>query len=251
MISDGKSNPSTPTNPPGTVLVGCPVFERDWVLGRWFDHLESWPLELGFVFAYTPGSDSTLDIIQSRAPDATIIVVEDGDHSVERNWGKRSRLETLADMRNEILRTVRVLGPDFYLSLDSDVLVAPWEESHTLFNSVRRGGEFDAISPLAYLGAGDVSNAFHWRGDHLTRLDKAKRYGVPQPVGVLCAAILMNPAAYNTGSYSYDMLGEDIAWARSVRRGPVRLGFDSSVVFDHVMSQEQLHVNDARVPWSS
>ncbi len=251
MTSGGRSNPSTETDSPGTVLVGCPVFERDWILGRWFDHLETWPLELGFVFAYTPGSDRTLGIIQSHAPDAHIILVEDGDHSVERNWGIRSRLETLADMRNSILRTVRALGPDFYFSLDSDVLVAPWEESSALFNSVRRGGEYDAIAPLTYLGPGDVANAFHWRGDHITRLDKAKRYGVPQPVGVLCASILMNPIAYNAGSYSYDMLGEDIAWARSVRQGPVRLGFNSSVIYHHVMSQEELRVKDERVPWSS
>ncbi len=251
MSTDEKSHPSTKANPPGTVLVGCPVFERDWILERWFDHLEEWPLELGFVFAYTPGSDATLDIIQSRAPGATIITVEDGDHSVERNWGVRSRLETLADMRNSILRTVRALGPDLYFSLDSDVLVAPWEETFTLFSSVRRGGEYDAIAPLTYLGAGDVANAFHWRGDHLTRLDKKKRYDMPQTADVLCASILMNPTAYNAGTYGYDMLGEDIAWARSIRYEKVRLGFNSAVVYNHVMSRESLHVKDARVPWSS
>jgi len=206
-------------------------------------------VELDFVFAFTPGSDRTLDIIQARAPMAHIILTEEGDHSVERNWGKRSRVETLADMRNALFGFVRSEGPAFYFSLDSDVLVAPWEDSQRLFEALKRG--FDAISPLAFLGKGDIANAFHWRGDHVTRLDSKKRYGVPQVADVLAAAILMSPAAYNRGSYGYDMLGEDIYWAKSVRNEPIKLGFDSSVVFRHVMSEENLHMKDTRVPWSS
>ena len=245
MSSVGKSKLSQIE---GRILVGCPVFERDWILDRWFDHLEGWPVELDFVFAFTPGGDRTLDIIQSRAPMAHIILAEEGDHSTERNWGQRSRVETLADMRNAIFGYVRAERPAFYFSLDSDVLVAPWEDSQRLFESLRL---FDAISPLAYLGSGDIANAFHWRGDHVTRLDRKKRYGVPQTVDVLAAAILMTPAAYDYGSYGYDMLGEDIYWAKTLRNGPVKLGFDSSVVFRHVMSREKLHMNDVRIPWSS
>lgn len=246
-MTSGKKSPPWPTD--GSVLVGCPVFERDWILDRWFDHLADWPMELDFVFAFTPGEDGTLDIIHSRAPLAHIITVEQGDHSVERNWGQRSRVETLAALRNTLLSYVRAEKPAFYFSLDSDVLVAPWAHSHRLFESLK--GQFDAISPLAYLGAGDISNAFHWRGDHVTRLDKKKRYGVPQVADVLAAAILMTPAAYNRGSYGYDMLGEDIYWAKTVKNEPIKLGFDSSVVFRHVMSEDKLHVKDSRVPWSS
>jgi len=155
----------------------------------------------------------------------------------------------MAAMRNALFSHVRSEGPAFYFSLDSDVLVAPWEDSQRLFESLR--GEYDAISPLAFLGRGDIANAFHWRGDHITRLDRTKRYGVPQVADVLAAAILMTPAAYNLGSYGYDMLGEDIYWARTVKNEPIKLGFDSSVVFRHVMSREKLHMNDPRVPWLS
>ncbi len=245
-MSSGKKSTPWPTD---AILVGCPVYERAWILDRWFTHLETWPVELEFVFAFTPGGDETLDIIQDHAPDAVIILAEEGDHSTDRNWGKRSRIETMADMRNALLRHVRQKQPAYFLSLDSDVLVAPWDDSKRLFESA--GLRFDAISPLTFLGAGDVANAFHWRGDHVTRLDKAKRYGEPQVADVLAAAILMTPAAYNYGSYGYDMLGEDIYWAKSIRNDPIKLGFDSSVVFDHVMSEDQLHTNDARVPWSS
>jgi hypothetical protein len=245
MSSEGKSTNFLASNPDGRVLVGCPVYERGWILDRWFAALKAWPVQLDFVFAYTPGSDDTLDIIQGESS-AHIILAEEGDHSVERNWGQRSRIETLADMRNALLGYARRMGPAYYLSLDSDVLVAPWEESQRLFDT-----EFDAVSPLVYLGAGDVANAFHWRGDHVTRLGAKQRYGVPQTADVLCAAILMSPTAYNVGTYEYDLLGEDIAWARTVRHEPISLGFDSSVIFWHVMSKEDLHVNDPRVSWSS
>lgn len=255
MPSERKSNHSgsggraDSADPQIQVTVGCPVYERAWVLDRWFAALKSWPVQLDYVFAFTPGADETLDILQREAPGAHIILAEDGDHSVERNWGQRSRIETLADMRNAILSRVRGLKPRYFLSLDSDVLVAPWEDSQRLFSTVSQA--YDAVSPLVYLGPGDISNAFYWRGDHISRLHKKKRYDMPQRVDVLCAAILMNRTAYNAGSYSYDMKGEDIAWAKSIRNQPVRLGYDSSVVFDHVMSREQLHVNDPRVPWSS
>ncbi len=245
-MSSARKSPPWLTN---AIVVGCPVYERAWILDQWFTHLETWPMELEFVFAFTPGLDDTLDIIQDHAPDATIILAEAGDHSTDRNWGSRSRIETLADMRNALFDHIRQRQPAYFFSLDSDVLVAPWEDSQRLFESLT--GSFDAISPLAYLGPGDVANAFHWRGDHVTRLNSKNRYGIPQVADVLAAAILMTPAAYNSGSYGYDMLGEDIYWARSVRNEPIKLGFDSSVVFNHVMSEDKLHTNDMRVPWSS
>ena len=224
--------------------MACPVYERAWVLEQWFDHLDSWPLHLSFVFAWTPGQDRTLDIIQERAASAHIIIADEGDHSTERDWGKRTRIETLADMRNALLAYARDVQPAFYFSLDSDVLVAPWEYSKRLFDT-----SFDAVAPLVYLGSGDTSNAFYWRGDgHISRVHKERHYAAQQRVDVIAAAVLMKPAAYNFGSYSYDMLGEDIAWAKSVR-DQVKVGFDSSVVYKHIMDPDKLHVKDVRVPW--
>ncbi|GAF94457.1 unnamed protein product, partial [marine sediment metagenome] len=87
------------------VVVGCPVYERGWVLNAWFDALEGWRehVDLKFLFVYTDSEDDTLDIIKKRAGSHLVFPFNDGDHSTQRNWGDQSRLETMADMRNFLI----------------------------------------------------------------------------------------------------------------------------------------------------
>lgn len=157
----------------------------------------------------------------------------------------------MAMLRNALLDVVRGEGPTSYFSLDSDVLAAPWESSRKLFEHLEEDPSIGAIAPLVYLGAGDIGNVFHWNGQHTRRLTRKQRYGVVQPVGAIAAAKLMTGNAYNYGEYGYHQLGEDIYWSDRMRKLKVPLAHDSSVVFRHVMSPDNLHVKDTRVPWSS
>jgi hypothetical protein len=228
------------------VVVGCPVYEREWVLSAWFDALDDWRdhVDLHFRFVYTPGSDRTETILRNRAENYLIFPYEDGDHSTERNWGKRSRLETLAYMRNFLITQVRLDEPDWYLSLDSDILVSPWSESQALFDTL-----FDAVAPLVYLGPGDVSNAFMYQKDHHRRIPDGRRYGVDQKVDVIAAAKLMKPKAYNGSFYGYDKYGEDFYWARQMREQGITLALNSSVKWKHVMDRDSLYRVDQRLGW--
>lgn len=228
------------------VVVGCPVYERAWVLNAWFDALDDWRehIDITFFFAYTDSKDGTRDIIKERADRSLIFEVDEGDHSTERNWGERSRLETLAMLRNHLLNQVELSSPNFYFSLDSDILVAPWKTSKVLFET-----EYDAIAPLVYLGPGDVANAFYFKGSHHTRVLNNRRYGGEQPVDVIAAAKLMTPKAYTNSLYGYDKYGEDFFWAKGMKEAGVRLALNSSVVFKHVMDKDRLDVIDPRVGW--
>ena len=237
------------------LLVGCPVYERGWVLPRWFDHLAEWTqhVHVMFVFAYTPGSDDTMDIIEqkTREVDAlwTYETVTEGNHSTQRNWGDRGRIETLAGLRNRLLGQARDIEPDYYLSLDSDILVPPWETFSLLFEGLK---QFDAVAPLVYLGGGEISNVFYQRQrDIRRRVQKKQFYDTPQPVEIICAAKLMAPNLFNDQrvQYGYHGAGEDIYWSQQATSYGHKLGFDTRVKTKHIMQPEQLDKEDPRVGW--
>lgn len=229
------------------IIVGCPVYERAWVLNAWFDHLdvacEGYDIE--FVFAYTPGTDDTGEILIERGSQigpTQVMIVTEGDHSTKRNWANQSRLETMAMLRNVLLDRVIELQPDCYLSLDSDILVPP-----DIFPRLIAGlNSYDAVAPLVFLGSGQISNAFYYQG-HVRR--RVQIYNALQVCDVICAAKLMSPEVYNNVRYGYHPQGEDIAFSDSAKAVGYGLGIDTSLRCKHIMRPDQLEKPDARVGW--
>lgn len=228
------------------LAVGCPIYERAWILPTWLEHLKPWQdvVDLELVFVVTPGEDATEDIISAIdwAPVHTFEVLE-GTHSKKRNWGDKARLETLVSLREALRREVAVHEPDIFFSLDSDILASP-----NLAYLIRDLEEYDAVAPLAYLSpTGDViTNAFYY-DKHVPR--RVKVYDALQPAAILCAAVLMPPEVFATVAYEYDPLGEDIGWSRNAVDAGFSLGIDTEVKFKHIMSKENLHVTDKRIGW--
>jgi hypothetical protein len=225
------------------IIVGCPVYERAWVLNQWFDHLANTTQPLHFIFNYTPGTDNTLETITHRAnkfASVEIIETTTGTHSTDRNWGERARIETLVDLRNNLLDAVCAQSPDYFFSLDSDILV-PKNVFTAMIEAVKH---YDAVSPLVYLGQGSITNGFTYDG-HVRR--RLKVYNALQVSHVICAAKFMTPDVYRNVRYEYHPQGEDIAWSDNARGAGFRLGVDSSVRCKHVMYRRQLEEVDSRV----
>ena len=132
----------------GRLVVGCPVYERGWVIGRWFDRLRGWPID-DFIFCYTPSTDKTFELLEWGADrvgaDLSVLYHRDGKHGTDRDWGDEERLRTLATMRNRLLEQARKLGADYYLSLDSDILASNYTSSMYLFEDLR---QYDAVAPV-------------------------------------------------------------------------------------------------------
>lgn len=228
------------------VLVGCPVYERAWILPRWFDHIEDalWGYDVEFVFALTPSRDGTDDLIRERGAaigPTRIFSFLDGTHSTERRWSDKGRIETMVAMRNKLLRDVRYREPDYYFSLDSDILIP--RDVTKLFEQT----DYDAVSPLAYLGSGSITNAFtnHRNGVR----HRVKVYDALQTADVLCAAKVMSPLVYEQVNYSHHRMGEDIGWSDAAKAAGFKLGIDTSVRCKHVMSPDDLERFDARIGW--
>lgn len=231
------------------LLVGCPVYQRAWILERWLSLLSGWAdhVDLQFAFVYTPGSDDTLRLISS-ARTVALATEKEGTHSTLRNWGSKDRLETLASLRNTLLGLVRDVQPDLFLSLDSDILVPPWEVFSQLLEDF---DTYDAVAPLVYLGKGTITNAFYQRKENIQRRRVINLYDAVMPVDVICAAKLITPAVFNDDSvsYGYHSAGEDIYWSLAAKRAGYRVALDPRVKMKHVMQQNDLDKVDERVGW--
>jgi hypothetical protein len=228
-IEPGYIYPGTlyDSHAPVKLIVGCPVYERAWSLPRWFDSVESQNLrgiELEYLFAYSVSQDDTLKIITQRAPEARFIDVDDLDAFPDRK--DSARLHVLAEIRNRMLERVRELDPDYYLSWDSDVLLAP-DALDELFVAV---DDFDAqcVSPLFGMLGGDprypsFPSAMEWlkppmRSDQARHMDPDALLALdqPVPVDINMGVVLMSRQCYQAGEYRWHAQGEDLGRAQSL-----------------------------------
>lgn len=239
-------------------MVGCPVYDRDWILPRWRAHLEEWTqhgVELSYVFVLSavdgfsaswswPGMEGW-----DKWGSGVFITWAEGAPG-HRNWQKRERLELMAVLRNRLkVRATQILcdlEADAFLSLDSDILVSPWEESKVLFNDLQ--GK-DAVSPLVYLGEREA-NAFSYPYPNKPAR-RLKSLDALQRADVLCAAILMSAKVLKDPRtvYGYHSQGEDFFWSARARECRYDLALDSRVKWKHVMRREDLDKVDRRIGW--
>lgn len=233
------------------LLVGCPVYKRDWIIERWVNAAlaatdllgPEWTTE--FIFA-----GNAEDPTYAAIPLDTFEWVETNEPLERRDvrdWGSgpkhRHRFEQMVAVRNALLGGVRVLQPDLFLSLDSDILL----HRNAIPSMQELLPSYDAVGGLAYLGGGVTTNAAY-----LTRARGLRRApsGNACKVDILMAVKLMKPTAYGV-DYVYDRQGEDIGWSKACAERGYRLGWDGRVASWHVMSRDELSPDKrvTRQPW--
>lgn len=229
------------------IIVGCPVSRRAWSLPRWFDHVENAFVTLGvepqYLFVGDPVHDpATFAIINDRAPDAIIVEVNEGRDADFRDWST-DRKELMVSLRNLALVEVRARQPDYYLSLDSDILLHRGAVGSYL--DALTNPRWGAVGGKCYMSAGRACPSYLMGG----RAGNWRRPDVDVPslfeVDVIMAIKMMGPAAYAI-NYRYHKQGEDIGWSRACAEQSVRFGWDARVVNKHVMEPEHLDRHDPR-----
>ena len=209
------------------LLIGAPIFQRAWILDRFFDAVEAQDVPVRFLFGLTPGDDGTEEIIFRRAPDAEIMLIDDLPSFGPGDEDAPDRYATLAEIRNRLLDRVCEILPTFYLSLDSDILLRPLAVDELLRTALTKGA--------ALVGwAGDMGGSVfpgHWSWmdfdedgwpEREVLLGEPQLPAEPFRVGVIMGAKLMAPRAYLQVRYSDHLLGEDVAFSLAARR----LGID-------------------------
>lgn len=231
-----------------TLLIGAPVYEREWMIEEHLEYADSAARSAGFEARYIfvgPENDPTREPIKRWMKDnhrlGMYVPFEQDDPARPHEWGE-IRFSFMARVRNCLLQNVRNLGPDLFLSLDTDILL-----HREAISSAQEGiGQFDAVGMKLYMTSFGVecpSYANLIRGG-ISRPDFAGLANVQ----VIMAAKLMTPAAYNVDYCSHHH-GEDIGWSLACEEQGVKLGFDGRYVSKHIMKPEQLFRFDERCGW--
>lgn len=229
------------------ILIGCPVIEREWVIERWLEHVGA-ATSLAGVAADVLLLGPTRDLTFVRGREVArrigirLIEVDSGEEVGSGNrgglgawrvWNER-RLIHMVWLRNQLLGAVRELGPRFFLSLDSDVLLhemslAYMLETCSTFDFAAVGGKTN-MTPRGE----DVPNCA-WI-EESGRLARRSAASVSR-VDVLMAIKLMTPAAYMI-DYEFDSRGEDVGWSIACARNGLGLGWDGRSTSEHVMAKD-------------
>lgn len=245
------------------IMVGCPIRNREWVFKEWLEHVLVaflvCKLEPQFVFVVGSSEDATLDLVSEVCdshPGSEFVVEEEHDRHLQagdRVW-HRERYRFMAHVRNRVLGLVRDRDPDYFLSLDSDMLIHPGVLSTAITDltsgiaTPHKGTRMwpNAVGAKAYLSIkGKIPNYANMKSQGgLYRPDQDGCF----PVDVIMAIKLMDRQAYHV-DYRYHQQGEDIGWSLACREAGLKLAWDGRIASKHIMTPEQLVSIDPRIGW--
>lgn len=234
------------------LVVGCPVRQRSWIITHWFDHVEAAAAAADvtphYLFVGDPHEDPTIAVIANHCAylgRAWGLGKTTEPGATDRREWDEGRFAHMVALRNQLLGAVRDFEPDYFLSLDSDILLHPEALTH-LFESIER---FGAVAGATFMTPqGTYCPNYGWLSG-MTGLSRQEPTHVGViPVGVIMALKLMSPAAYAV-DYELHPQGEDIGWSAACARVGVKFGWDNRSVSKHVMSPESLQVVDVRAGW--
>lgn len=231
-------------------LIGLPVYKREWILSEWFECIENQtvPLsDMGFLFLMSNQYEDpyTYEIIfdwQAKHPEVqyfNIIEETSQRHKVHvpgtRAW-KLHDYKKLAAFRNTLLEHVKIIQPEYYFSLDSDILLS---DPNTLETLTKELVNFNAVSPLAYMSPASTKhpNVLSWKRVPGQETVRKENY----PIGtvfksdIIMAAVLMDQKAYNKADYKFHIAGEDVGWAYSMWKNGLTMGSVSNIYTPHIM----------------
>jgi hypothetical protein len=234
------------------MLIGCPITSEriEHYLPGWLHHVhraaEYADVDYELIFLSPPGAE----IGDLGVPAWNLHLSDDQDPVVtDRNgaywdYGRNSkRIPHMVEIRNHLLAEVRQIGPDFFLSLDSDIFLAPETISNLLETYRTHQPSCWAVGAKLYMqptGRTSPSVGIQ-RKDHLMRPDSDGQ----MIADVIMGAKLMDPRAYGV-DYEFAPQGEDIGWGRAVQKAGGQLMWDGRVCSKHVMSLKWLDRVDPR-----
>lgn len=230
-----------------SLLVGCPVRHRQWILDPWFDHVETAVKEADvtpqFLFVGDPERDRSFEVIGRRSPDAHVEIAPVTTSDDRRDWSSRGRYAQMVELRNQLLGAVREEKPDAFLSLDSDILIHPFAVRMLLDDL--RTDHWDAVGGKCYMQPTGTLSPSWARVSYSQGLDRSDSTGY-FATQVIMAIKMMSPTAYGV-DYEVHPQGEDIGWSLACERAHLALAWDGRIASKHVMDPRQLHQRDPRV----
>jgi hypothetical protein len=236
------------------LIIGCPIYKREWIFPLWAAAIERQSVDLsdiGFIFETSPDDEGTLSLINSwlnrnkNIPFIKINVREDIPH-FEHKQGSRqwtlSKYENMIRLRNHLLQDVREAAPDYYFSLDSDIIIKNPSTIELLINHIKEGA--DAVSPLMFMTpfGTQFPSVMTWKNDGTDKAFRRSDYplGTYFQSDIIMAAKMMSKEVYENVNYKFHVQGEDLGWCMEAKEKGYKLYSASYIYAPHVMHREAL-----------
>lgn len=236
-----------------SILIGAPVYARDWILPDWFSAIEQQdvPLsEMGFAFECAPDDDATVNLLldwHAKHPevkwfDVSINTIQEhATHKEGRRQWTKDRYHDMVAFRNNLLDRAIGHNSDCYFSLDTDILLEDPQTISRLAEFVTK--KSGAVSPLMFM-----SPASQRHPSVMSWLDKpggrAKRLNYPLgatfKADVIMAAKMMSYDVYHNVRYAWHGQGEDLGWSGNCAKQGYSLYCMSDLYCPHIMNKSML-----------
>ena len=232
-------------------MIGTPMYKRGWILPHWIRCLLNQSVsfkDIGFVFEVSPDDTETIESLKAwkridkNIPYFEIKIRDDIPHFEHENNGRQwtiSKYLNMVSLRNSLLQTVRNVQPDYYLSLDSDILLTNPNTIELLIAHIKSGA--DAVNPLMFMTPFGTMypSVMNWRTDIPTKAYREEKYqlGTYFQSDVIMAAKMMNKDVYNNIDYVVHEQGEDVGWSLSCKQQGFKLYSASYIYAPHIMSE--------------
>lgn len=220
------------------LTIGCPVYEREWSLPRWFQCLSSniAPKKVDLVFAYTKGEDATLEVIKKYGADYKSVTIIDCDDIKAFGDRDSERFYSLVILRNRIFDKLKELQPDYYFSYDSDIMI-PEGCIKGLIKDKK-----DIVAPwLDLVPPNGVPNCMTKIGDGFRRQKPYEKFypksGLYE-VSTSFAVSLISNAVFNTCTYKWHAAGEDLGFAEEVIASGFTSWIDANYIATHLYRRD-------------
>lgn len=238
------------------LVVGCPIYKRSWIFPYWARCFEIQSValsDIGFIFETSPDDVDTINhlkrwrSIHPEIPLFDIVQRDDVPHfeheKNSRQW-TMSKYHNMVNLRNSLLTKVREIQPDYYFSLDSDILIKNPSTIELLLSHIDDGA--DAVNTLMFMTPVGVQfpSVMTWKKDEPDKAFRQDKY----PIGtffksdVIMAAKMMSKEVYSNVNYEFHIQGEDLGWSLDAKRKGYDLFCASYIYTPHIMHEEMLQV---------
>jgi hypothetical protein len=237
------------------LIIGCPIYKRDWILPSWIRSIINQSVDLsniGFIFEVSPDDMRTVQSliawkkIDKRIPFFLIKERKDIPHFEHFNNGRQwtmSKYHNMVALRNSLLDSIREQEPDYYFSLDSDVLIQNPNTIELLIGHIKNGA--DAVAPLMYMTPFDkrFPSVMSWANKEEWKAKREEFY----PIGtyfksdIIMAAKMMSKKTYSSINYEFHSQGEDVGWCKNAALAGLDLYSASYIYAPHIMHEEMLN----------
>ena len=228
------------------------MYRRTWILPHWIRCLLNQSVsfkDIGFIFEVSPDDKETIASLEAwrrldkNIPYFEIKIREDIPHFEHQSNGRQwsiSKYVNMVSLRNSLLETVRDIQPDYYFSLDSDILLTNPNTIELLIAHVKSGA--DAVNPLMFMTPIGTMypSIMNWRPDEPLKAFRKEHYdlGGYFQSDVIMAAKMMSKDVYNNVNYKVHEQGEDVGWSLACKENGFKLYCASYIYCPHIMSED-------------